>query len=212
VAGRKRSAKPRDEDFRGDSQQEPKLMRNETEVPVPVKANLPTANRSSKMPVIDMSSWEDFSNIPELTILPEGSEVKLRILEVIGGVNTNGEDYIRLRLDVVGEPLVKEVSYPISFPSPANKAKLSEKRFYYSQREWGLMLKAFEISGSQLDTSDWPGKEAWAMLGVQSDKTGRYPDQNIVRRWQSAGNDNGSRPAAVGAKRPTVDGDDEIPF
>jgi hypothetical protein len=211
MSGRKRSAKPRDEDFRGDSQQEPKLMRNETEVPVPVKANLPTANRSSKMPVIDMSSWEDFSNIPELKILPEGSEVKLRILEVSGGVNTNGEDYIRLRLDVVGEPLVKEVSYPISFPSPANKAKLSEKRFYYSQREWGLMLKAFEISGSQLDTSDWPGKEAWAMLGVQSDKTGRYPDQNIVRRWLASGSDNSPVASAAGSRK-AVNGDDEIPF
>jgi len=209
---RKRSAHPTDADFRGDQKQEPKLMKNDTQEPETTKAILPTPNRSKTMPVIDMSSWEDYSNIPELTILPEGTEVKLRILEVVGGTNKNGEDFIRLRLDVIGEPLVKEVSYPITFPSPANKAKLTEKRFYYSQREWGLMLQAFEIHGSQLDTSDWLGKEAWAILGVQSDSTGRYSDQNVVRRWLGAGGNNTAKPSVVRSTKQADEEDDEIPF
>ena len=197
---RKRSAHPRDEDFRGDQQQEPRMMQAEQET---ATANQTTKAGAKIMPVIDMSSWEDFNNVPELKILPAGSTVKVKLMEVVPTVaGTSKADMIRLRLDIVGEPLAREVSHPLTLPSPGNKSKVTEKQWYYTQVGWKRFLDAFEVHGAQLDLSDLPGRETWVILGVQSDKSGQYGDQNVISRW--LGNN-----ASV---KPSVTDDEEIPF
>lgn len=168
-----RSAKPTDEDFRADLG-EPNLMKG------PQKAEEPKStvtNGAKSMPVIDFSEY-DLDNLPELKILPAGTEAKLRILEVSVKPDKNGDNMMQVRLDVADEPLVKEVYWQCHFPSRS----MTEKRVIMLKRFLSEFCEAFEIDKTASnDTSEWLGREGWAILGVRSDP--KYGDSNEINRF-----------------------------
>jgi hypothetical protein len=170
---RKRSAKPTDTDFRADLG-EPQLMKGPqvSEEPKPS-----VINRSSKMPIIDFTEY-DLDNLPELKILPAGTEAKLRILEVSVKPDRNSDNMLQVRLDVADEPLVKEVYWQCHFPS----GSMTEKRGIMLKRFLAEFCEAFDIDKTASnDTSEWLGREGWAILGVRSDA--KYGDSNEVNRF-----------------------------
>ena len=177
---RKRSAHPTDEDFRGNN---PKLMEGIREQEAEEEAtkrfgpSTTVINGAKKMPIIDFSEF-DLDNIPELKILPAGSEVKLRILDVNLKPDKNNDLMMQLRLDIVDEPLTKEVYWQCHLP----KGSMGEKRVNMLKEFLSQFCEAFEIDKtSSNDTSDWLGREGWAILGVRTDA--RYGDSNEVNRW-----------------------------
>lgn len=168
---RKRSAKPTDADFRGDSN--PQLMKDSqaAEEPKPTKTN------GVHMPIIDFSEF-DLDNIPELKILPAGTECRLRILDVNTKPDKNNDLMLQVRLDIVDEPLTKEVYWQCHFP----KGSMPEKRVTMLKEFLAQFCEAFDIDKTASnDTSDWLGREGWAILGVRNDA--KYGDSNEVNRW-----------------------------
>lgn len=158
---RRKRARPVDEDVQGEQETKPVIQR-----------------REGKMPIINFNEY-DLDSIPELKILPAGSEVKLRILEVTINTDRNGDDMIAVRLDVSDEPLVKEIYWRCHMP---NSRSMSEKRVIMLRRFLSDFCDAFEIDKSaDQDTSDWLGKEGWSILSVRTDP--KYGDSNEVGRW-----------------------------
>lgn len=178
---RKRSAKPMDADFRGDSN--PQLMKgsltNEEaqEIADDQTGQLKPRRNGAPMPIINFSEY-DLENIPELKVLPAGSEVKLRVLDVSIAPDKNGDLMLKVRLDVSDEPEVKDVYWTCHFP----KSAFGEKRAAMLKDFLSQFCEAFDISKTaDNDTSDWLGKEGWAILGVRTDA--KYGDSNEVNRW-----------------------------
>jgi len=167
---RKRSAHPVDEDFRGP---EPQLMKGEVaEEPKPT-----VINGAKTMPIIDFSEY-DLENIPELKILPAGTEAKLRILDVSTKPDRNNDLMLQVRMDVADEPEVKEVYWQCHFP----KGSMAPKRVAMLKQFLSDFCEAFGIDKTASnDTSDWLGKEGWSILGVRSDA--KYGDSNEVNRF-----------------------------
>jgi hypothetical protein len=129
------------------------------------------------MPIIDFSDM-GLDDLPELKILPAGTEAKLRILDVSIKPDRNGDEMLQIRLDVADEPNVKEVYWQCHFP----KASMNDKRVFMLKQFLSGFCEAFEIDKTAAnDTNDWVGKEGWAILGVRSDP--KYGDSNEVTRW-----------------------------
>jgi hypothetical protein len=172
---RKRSAKPTDNDFRGDV--EPKLMEGPVEAAEEIPFGTPLTKEGKRMPIIDFSEF-DLDNIPELKILPAGTECKLRILDVNTKPDRNGDLMLQVRLDIADEPLTKEVYWQCHFP----KNTMPEKRVAMLKDFLSQFCEAFDISKTASnDTSEWLGREGWAILGVRTDA--KYGDSNEVNRW-----------------------------
>lgn len=138
---------------------------------------IPRRNGEKIMPIINFGDYK-LDDIPELRILPAGSEVKLRILDVKIEPDKSGDLMMKLRTDISDEPMTKEVYWTCHFP----KGTMSEGRIFILKKELGSFCAAYEISTeADNDTADWLGKEGWAILGVESDA--KYGDKNIVNRW-----------------------------
>jgi len=167
---RKRSAHPTDADFKGP---EPQLMKGE----VAEEPKSTVINGAKTMPIIDFSEY-DLGNIPELKILPAGTEAKLRILDVSTKPDRNNDLMLQVRMDVADEPEVKEVYWQCHFP----KGNMPPKRVAMLKQFLSDFCEAFGIDKTASnDTSDWLGKEGWSILGVRSDA--KYGDSNEVNRF-----------------------------
>lgn len=174
-----RSSKPTDADFRGDGK--PLLMKGEPEVAEEIPFGNPLTKEGKRMPIIDPSEW-NLDDVPDLKILPAGSEVKLRILEVIIKPDSSGNDMLTLRLDINDEPMVKEIYWNCHVPTGRG---FTEKRSLLLKRILSDMFTAFEFDKTASnDTADWLGREAWAILGVvPASSDGKYQEKNDVARW-----------------------------
>lgn len=173
-----RSAKPTDADFRGDQEQEPTLMESAETSEERFYAANPITTGGKVMPIIDFSEY-NLDDIPELKTLPAGSEVRLRILDVEIRPDKNGDHRLNIRLDVADEPLVKEIFHGFALPS----ANMSEKRKVMEASKLKSLCQVFEIRmDGTSDTSEWLGREAWAILTYVPEGNG-YPEKNDIARW-----------------------------
>ena len=176
---RKRSAHPTDADFRADVGL-PQLMERVSEEEIAKEAEkkfYASQTGAKTMPIIDFSEF-DLDNIPELKILPAGTEAKLRILDVATKPDKNGDLMLNVRMDIADEPEVKDVYWQCHFP----KGSMGEKRVAMLRQFLSNFCEAFDIDKTAAnDTSDWLGKEGWAILGVRSDA--KYGDSNEVNRF-----------------------------
>ena len=85
---------------------------------------------------------------------------------------------LNVRLDISDEPNVKEVYWQCHFPT----SSMTDKRVAMLKQFLAQFCEAFEIDKTASnDTSEWLGKEAWAILGVRTDA--KYGDSNEVNRW-----------------------------
>ena len=138
------------------------------------------------MSLTDYSSMEnEIENAPEPKVLPNGSEVKARIITVREGTSDkNNAHWYSVVFDVPSEPLAKEFNG--FFWDLADRDKLEEKAAMSAMRGFKTFAQAFGIDFSK--PFDWiedlVGLEGWIILGVK--KTDEYGDQNVVKKYLAA--------------------------
>lgn len=124
----------------------------------------------------------DLENVPELTILPNDSEVIVQIqnAEMKEGISQKtGESFrqLRVRLTVPDEPSVKDIYHSVWLPVPDT----DEKRRVELLNGYRNFLVAFGLP-MKLTTDQMQGAKAWAVLRVD-DSNPDYPAQNLVKRF-----------------------------
>jgi len=133
----------------------------------------------------DYSDMEkEIADAPELKILPRGSEVKARIINVREGISDkNNAHWYQPVFDVPSDPLVSE--FNDFFWDLADRDKLDEKAAARSMTKFKNFATAMDLDYSR--PFDWVddliGLEGWVIVGVKSDKTGEYGDQNTVSKY-----------------------------
>ena len=127
---------------------------------------------------------ESFVNIDglndaqELKSVPQG-EYQLRVLscEVRNSKNTGG-DFIMASLEILSEPLAKNINHVMMIPTSADDAKKQNNRKLAIRN----FLQACGIDTSKgFAPSDLEGCTAWALLVEEEDP--EYGKQNRVRKW-----------------------------
>ena len=131
----------------------------------------------------DYSDMEkEIADAPELKILPRGSEVKARIINVREGISDkNNAHWYQPVFDVPSDPLVSE--FNDFFWDLADRDKLDEKSAARSLRKFKMFASAFDIDYSRPFSweDDLLGKTGWVILGVK--KSEEYGDQNTVQKY-----------------------------
>lgn len=135
------------------------------------------------MSLSDYSQLEgQISEAPELEVLPRGTEVKARIVNVRTGIDKNDFSYFMPVFDVPAEPLVKEFSD--FFTDLVDLDKLGEKAQAGALRKIRIFGEAFGIDWSKpFDFEEFIGLEGWVILGIS--KSDEYGEQNSVDRYVS---------------------------
>jgi len=114
-------------------------------------------------------------SVPELELLPAGSEAEVRITNVNQGVDKNGNDYIMPFYDVPDEPNVAEISDYIPLPDD----KCDEKELNRRKRKLLAFGEAFDIDWSgDVDLEALAGSTGYVIVGINKDG-----DQNTVRKY-----------------------------
>lgn len=178
-----RKANPRDETtFRGDKVKEEYLalqerMDNEKAMADTAVRRINKA-RSQAMSMIDPSEW-NLDEAQEPTTVPDGTECRLRIIEVTKGIDKNGSNYYLPRFEIVDEPYAKDFTQFLSEPNE-KIPKRQLNRIKYNMLQF---MTAFDIDrGGPTDpTEDWINHEGWAILGHKIDP--QYGEQNYVKKF-----------------------------
>jgi hypothetical protein len=137
------------------------------------------------MSLTDYSNLEkEIENVPEPKVLPRGTEVKARIINVRDGISDkNNAQWYQPVFDVPNEPLAMEFSD--FFWDLSDRDKLDEKSGIRAMRKFKMFAEAFGIDYSKPFswTDDLVGKEGWVILGIR--KSEEYGDQNTVQKYMS---------------------------
>jgi hypothetical protein len=130
-------------------------------------------------------SYTDLSDMAlddshELHVLPAGSEVEIRIIDVKKDRDKNGLEYIMPRFEVVGDPYAADFSHFMHLP---NKEEMDAKKLNRCKLALNTFLKAFGVdTGGRINfETDLSGLTGWAILGSRKDD--EYGDQNTIRKW-----------------------------
>jgi hypothetical protein len=129
------------------------------------------------MPLFDPSDWS-LGESQEPYAMADGTEAKVRIVEVAKGTDKNGEQYIQPRLEIVNEPYSKDFTHFLHIPS----RKMTEKKLNQVRNAMKQFCEAFELDISRPfdPADDWPGHEGWAILGVRDNE--QYGEQNFIKK------------------------------
>ena len=134
------------------------------------------------MSMLDLTNLiDEIEDAQEPTVLKSGTEHKLRIISVRGGVAGKGEcEYISPVFEVPNEPLAKEFSTFLWIP---DKERLSEKQYARALSDFKKFVKCFSIDLSKAFDyeDDLPGLEGWAILGIKN--SDEYGEQNTIRTF-----------------------------
>lgn len=129
-------------------------------------------------------SGETFVNIEglneaqELKSVPQGEyQVRVVSCEVKTSKNTGG-DFLQAQLEIIGEPLTKNINHVMMFPTNSDDAKKQNNRKLAIRN----FLQACGIDTSKgFNPSELEGCTAWAILAEEDDP--EYGKQNRVRKW-----------------------------
>ena len=136
------------------------------------------------MSLIDYSDMEqEILDAKEPTVLPKGTEVKVRIIQVRSGTSEkNDADYLMPMYEVQGEgmEMVKEVS---DFMWVLDRDKLPAKDYARALDQFKKFAKCFGIDLSRPfdPDEDLIGLEGWVILGLR--KSEEYGEQNTVSKY-----------------------------
>ena len=137
------------------------------------------------MSLTDYSNLEkEIENVPDPKVLPRGTEVKARIINVRDGISDkNNAQWYQPVFDVPNEPLAME--FNDFFWDLSDRDKLDEKSGIRAMRKFKMFAEAFGIDYSKPFswTDDLVGKEGWVILGIR--KSEEYGDQNTVQKYMS---------------------------
>lgn len=139
------------------------------------------------MSLADYSALEkEIDEAPEPITLPNGSEVKARIISVRDGISDkNDAHWYTVVFDVPASTLAKE--YSDFFWDLLDLEKLeggrSGKQALSSMRKFKNFALSFGIDYSKPFSwaDDLPGLTGWQLLGVK--KSEEYGDQNTVKKY-----------------------------
>lgn len=121
----------------------------------------------------------DLSQVPELTTLPDGTEVELKIVsaEVKTSTNTGGK-FLSVLFDPIEHPNVKMINHVMMLPTPNDDEKKRNSRL----RAIRSFYEAFNIPTSgTVDLSTVIGNTGWAILREEDDT--EYGKSNKIRRF-----------------------------
>jgi len=142
------------------------------------------------MSLSDYSSIEnEIANAPDMRILPNNTEAKLRIVRVDSGIiddeskSTYGAEWHSVTFDVPDDdlcPMFNDFFWDLN-----SRDKLNSKQYSAALRQFRDFAKAFGIDYTRPFSweDDLPGLEGWAILKVVKDKNGEYPDKNGIKRY-----------------------------
>ena len=136
------------------------------------------------MALIDYSDMEqEINDAQEPTVLPKGTEVKVRIIQVRSGTSEkNDADYLMPMYEVQGEgmEMVKEVS---DFMWVLDRDNLPAKDYARALDQFKKFAKCFGIDLSRPfdPDEDLIGLEGWVILGLR--KSEEYGEQNTVSKY-----------------------------
>jgi hypothetical protein len=136
------------------------------------------------MALIDYSDMEqEILESQEPIVLPKGTQVKVRIIQVRQGTSEkNDNDYLMPLYEVLGEgmEMVKEVS---DFLWVLDKENLSTKEYARALDQFKKFAKCFgiDLSRSFDPEEDLVGLEGWVILGLK--KSDEYGEQNTVSKY-----------------------------
>ena len=133
--------------------------------------------RVSSMSMLDPTEWE-LEDSHEPFALRDGTEAKLRILEVQKGVD-NEREYLTIRLEVPEEPYSKDITHWLNVPS----RKMDAKHLNVARNDMLKFCQCFEIDRTRPfdPTEDWVGLEGWCILGLR--KSEQYGEQNRIGKF-----------------------------
>lgn len=130
-------------------------------------------------PIVDL----DFDNVVEPSVVPDG-QYQLMVVttpQVKDSKSTEGNKYIEVRFEILGQPTAKEVIHRLSMPKAGDSDKVR------NEKSWRIkaMCQALGIvlSGS-LDLSELVGRDCWAKLSTESDPV--YGDKNRIDAFITA--------------------------
>ena len=138
------------------------------------------------MAMLDATGW-DLEDSYDPIALPEGTECKIRILDVSTGKDKNGLEFLMPRFEVVDQPLVKDFTHFLHIPTDeinpeTGKAKMDKKTINRVRRAMLHFFECFQIEPGVFDPEDdWPGLEGWALLNYTNDP--QYGEQNRVKTF-----------------------------
>lgn len=128
--------------------------------------------------MIDPTDW-DLDRVEEPIVLPDGTEVQLRILSVKQGTDKNGLLYWQPTLEIMDEPRCKDFTYFLHCP---NRQEMNAKQFHRVSFALKVFMLAFELNykHSFNPMEDWLGATGWAILSLRDN--GQYGMQNGIKR------------------------------
>jgi hypothetical protein len=138
--------------------------------------------RRNKMLADYSDMEEEIRHAPELKILPRGSEVRARIINVREGVSDkNDAQWYQPVFDVPADPLVNE--FNDFFWDLTDRDKLDEKAAARAMTKFKNFATAMGLDYSR--PFDWVddlvGLEGWVILGVK--KSDEYGEQNTISKY-----------------------------
>jgi len=135
------------------------------------------------MALTDYSDLEqEIKDAPEPKVLPAGSEVKARIINVRSGISDkNDARWYSPVFDVPDDPMV--VEFNAFFWELADREKLTPKEVQRGIYQFGRFAECFGIDYSRPFSweDDLNGLEGWVILGLK--KSEEYGDQNTVKKY-----------------------------
>ena len=134
------------------------------------------------MVMTDYSDMEkEIQDAPELTILPRGTEVRARIINMREGISDKNEaQWYQPVFDIPDIPMAQE--FNDFFWDLTDRDKLDDKSLARSLRKFKMFAEAFGLDYSKpFDWEDLIGLEGWVILGVRKDE--EYGDSNTVSKY-----------------------------
>ena len=126
---------------------------------------------------VDLSSM-GIDDVPEVYIMPSGSEVEARVVSAMKKRDKNGTLFIMPFFDVPAEPDVAEFFKYIPLPTEGESEKENNNR----KRTLKLFGECFSIDWSQgFEIEEIIGRTGWVLLGVSSSE--EYGEQNTVKKF-----------------------------
>lgn len=134
------------------------------------------------MSLVDYTDMEkEISGAPEPKMLPTGSEVKARIINIRTGISDKNDcRWYMPTFDVPSDPMVIEFN---DFFWDLDREKLDDKAYQRALYKFKTFADAFGIDYSRPFSweDDLPGKEGWIIVGIR--KSDEFGDQNSVKKY-----------------------------
>jgi hypothetical protein len=122
---------------------------------------------------------EDIGDTPDLTVIPDDTEVTLRLTALSMQVGKNsGNPFLLAMLEVKGEPDARDIRHMMMWPRDDMDSKQvanAKRRIKYFGQAFGIPLTG------KVEFDKYLGREAVAILAVDPDEG--YGESNRVKRW-----------------------------